>query len=376
MHWQHMALRRELFPVTQTTVFLNNAAESPLNTAFHAKLASYLATALAAPHERPSAVRQEVRAALAGLLGGTPEEYALISSTAQGLNTVAAGVAWRAGDNVVLPGGGEHWSNTFPWLQLESRGVEVRLAPLEADGAVPPEALAALVDARTRVVATAHVSFSSGFRTDLARLSALVKARNAETLLVVDGIQGAGACPLDVAADGVDVYAAGGFKWLLGMPGTGFMYVRAAAQALIAPSSPGMFAADQEVTTAVAYHNDARRYEGGSIAYSLFHAWTAGLAVLQELGVARIYARNMALTSQLLDGLAAKPHVRVLSPVGSEGVRSQILVVTLGSAERNEACGRALLAEGVVVALRAGNVRIAPNFYNSEGEIDRLLELL
>ena len=225
-------------------------------------------------------------------------------------------------------------------------------------------------------MATAHVSFSSGFRCDLARLSALVKARNAETLVVVDGIQGAGACPVNVAEDGVDVYAAAGFKWLLGMPGTGFLYVRASAQARIAPSAPGMFAADQEVTAAVAYHGDARRYEGGSIAYSLFHAWTAGLAVLQELGITRIHARNLALTAQLLDGLAKKPHVRILSPVGSERERSQILVLTLGSAERNEACVRALLAAGVVVALRAGNVRIAPNFFNEEAEIERLLKLL
>jgi len=371
-----MALRRELFPVTARTIFLNNAGESPLSTVFHEKLSAYLATALAAPHERPSTVRQEVRAALASLCGGAPEEYALVTSTAQGLNAVAAGVAWRAGDNVVLPAGGEHWSNIFPWLNLRPRGVEVRRAPLAAAGAGPPEALAALVDARTRVVATAHVSFSSGFRCDLSRLSALVKARNADALLVVDGIQGAGAVPLNVAEDGVDVYAAGGFKWLLGMPGTGFMYVRAAAQQHITPSAPGMFAADQDVTSAVAFHGDARRYEGGSIAYSLFHAWTAGLAVLRELGIARIHARNLALTAQLLQGLAAKPHVRVLSPVGLPGARSQILVLTLGSAERNEACVRALLAAGVVVALRAGNVRVAPNFFNTEAEIERLVELL
>ena len=371
-----MALHRELFPVTQRFAFLNNAAESPLSTPFHEKLAAYLATALAAPQDRPAAVRAEVRAALAALLGGAPTEYALVSSTAQGLNAVASGISWRAGDNVVLPGGGEHWSNTFPWLALQPRGVEVRLAPLDACGAAAPEALAALVDARTRVVATAHVSFSTGHRCDLARLSALVKARNAECLLVVDGIQAAGACPLHVERDGVDAYAAGGFKWLLGMPGTGFLYVRASAQARIAPSAPGMFAADQECATAVAYHQDARRYEGGSLAYSLFHAWTAGLAVLQALGVDRIHARNLKLTGLLLQGLAAKPHVAVLSPVRTEGERSAIVVVTLGSAERNEACVRGLAAAGVVVALRAGNVRIAPNFFNSEEEIERLLEHL
>jgi cysteine desulfurase/selenocysteine lyase len=372
-----MAMRRELFPVTQTTAFLNNAAESPLSTAFHEKLSSYLATALAAPQDRPAAVRAEVRAALAALLGGLPSEYALMSSTAQGLNAVAAGVAWQAGDNCVLPGGGEHWSNTFPWLALQPRGVEVRLAPLDASGAVQPEALAALVDARTRVVAAAHVSFSSGARTDLPRLSALVKAKNAEALVVVDGIQGAGACPLRLGQCGVDAYAAGGFKWLLGMPGTGFLWVSAAAQARIAPTAPGMFSADQACTTApLAYHQDARRYEGGSLAYSLFHAWTAGLAVLQEVGVEAIHARNLALTGLLLQGLAARPHVRVLSPVRAEGERSAIVAVTLGSAERNEACVKGLAAAGVVVALRGGVVRIAVNFFNSEEDIGRLLEHL
>jgi cysteine desulfurase/selenocysteine lyase len=103
-----MALRRELFPVTRRTVWLNSAGESPLSTVVHERLAAYLATALATPHERPAGVRDEVRAALAGLLGGAPDEYALMSSTAQGLNAVAAGVAWAAGDNVVLPASGEH----------------------------------------------------------------------------------------------------------------------------------------------------------------------------------------------------------------------------------------------------------------------------
>ena len=372
-----MALHRDLFPVTQKgTVFLNNAGESPLTTVFHARLCEYLGTALHAPHQRPAAVRAEVRSALAALLGGAPEEYALVSSTAQGINAVAGGIDWQHGDNVVLALDNEHWSNTFPWLNLQARGVEVRSAPLAADGAVPPESLAALVDARTRVVAAAHVSFSSGHRLDLARLSALVKAQNPACLLVVDGIQGAGACPLDLAAAGVDAYAAGGFKWLLGMPGTGFLYVRAGAQALIAPTSPGMFAADQACTQAVAYHGDARRYEGGSLAYSLFHAWAAGLAVLQGLGVARVLERNLALTGLLLQGLAGKPHVRLLSPTATLGVRSQILVVTLGSAEANSQCVARLLEAGIVVALRAGNVRISPNFFNTEEEIAGLLALL
>lgn len=90
----------------------------------------------------------------------------------------------------------------------------------------------------------------------------------------------------EVVEDGVDVYAAAGFKWLLGMPGTGFLYVSKDAQQQIKPTAPGMFAADNgpafagragPLVTSLEYHDDARQYEAGSISYSLFHGWTAGL---------------------------------------------------------------------------------------------------
>jgi cysteine desulfurase/selenocysteine lyase len=367
-----MALHRDLFPVTQQFAFLNNAAESPLNTATHARLAEYLACTLTAPHTKPATVRQQVREHLAALLGGLPEDFALMSGTSQGLNTVAAGVAWEAGDNVVLPEG-EHWNNAFPWFALRERGVEVRVAPLAADGAVLPESIEALVDHRTRLVTTAHVQFATGHRCDIPRLAAIAHRKGA--LLVVDGIQGAGCCPLNLAADGVDVYAAGGFKWLLGAPGTGFLYISKAARARVRPTLPGMFAGGPALTELV-LHGDARQYEGGSIAYALFHGWTAGLALLREVGVGAIFERNQRLTGLLLRGLEGKPHLRLLSPVADPAARSQIVVVTAGSPERNRELCDKLLAQGVVVANRADSVRISPNFYNTEEEIARLLELL
>ena len=97
-----LPLGRDLFPVTQKFAFLNNAAESPLNTATHARIQEYLATALAAPHTRPAAVRAEVRELLAELLGRRSEDFAMMSGTCQGINAVAAGIEWKDGDNVVL----------------------------------------------------------------------------------------------------------------------------------------------------------------------------------------------------------------------------------------------------------------------------------
>lgn len=275
---------RTLFPVTQHAVYLNNAAESPLNTRVRQRLEDYLTLASDAPQDKPS-VREPVRAALCDLFGGRPDEYALVTSTGMGVGMAAAGYGWQPGDNVVLPVD-EHWNSTFPWLALRERGVDVRLVPVDEHQRVQPEAVAARVDNRTRILATTAVRFNTGFRADLKTLSALAHAHGA--LFLVDGIQATGVFPVNVETEGIDILTCAGFKWLLGMPGTGFLYANQQAQEKIKPVLPGMFAADNHLTRDLKYFPDARRYETGTIAYSLFYAWTAGLDLLKEVGIDNI----------------------------------------------------------------------------------------
>jgi cysteine desulfurase / selenocysteine lyase len=361
---------RALFPVTGQCVFLNNAAESPLNIRVRHKLEEYLTLASNEPQNKPS-VRQTVRIALSELFGGIPDEYALVTSTGVGIGIVASGYRWRPGDNMVVPVD-EHWNNTFPWLALRERGIEVRLVPVDQDQRVNPKTVAGMVDDNTRILATAAVRFNTGFRADLKLLSTI--AHNRGALFVVDGIQGAGVFPLNVNEDGIDILACAGFKWLLGMPGTGFLYIGKQAQEAIRPVLPGMFAAADH-TRELHYFPDARRYETGTIAYSLFHAWTAGLEILDEVGVANVHARVLALTDRIIAGLRAK-RIALVSPVEKANERSAILSFTMGSEEDNKRLYEKLMAQKVIIALRAGRIRVSPNFYNTEEEIDRFLELL
>ncbi|MDX9953759.1 MAG: aminotransferase class V-fold PLP-dependent enzyme [Anaerolineae bacterium] len=361
---------RQLFPVTENCVFLNNAAESPLNLRVRQRLDEYLLLASNAPHQKPS-VRTAVRTELAGLVGSMPDEIALVTSTGVGVGIVAAGYPWRPGDNIVLPAD-EHWNNTFPWLALQERGVEVRLVPVDREQRVSPEAIAAQVDQRTRILATAAVRFNTGFRADLKALSAIAHAQGA--LLMVDGIQGLGVFPIHVQEDGIDILASAGFKWLLGLPGTGFLYVNAKAQEKIKPVLPGMFAAEDD-TRELHYFPDARRYETGTIAYAFFHAWIAGLKLLQEVGIPQIHARVLALTDRIIAGLRAK-RISIASPVEKASERSAIISFTLETREANQELYRKLTANGVIVAPRDGRLRVSPNFFNTEAEIDRFLDLL
>ena len=361
---------RNLFPVHKNSIFLNNAAESPLNTKVRQKLEEYLSLVSDEPQNKPL-VRNTVRSGLSKLFGGTIDEYALVTSTGVGIGIVASGYNWKKGDNVVVPVD-EHWNNTFPWLALQERGIEVRFAPVDEDQRVNPETIAGLVDDNTRILATTAVRFNTGFRADLKLLSSIAHSKGA--LFMVDGIQGSGVFPLNVENDGIDILACGGFKWLLGMAGTGFLYVNKAAQVRIKPVLPGMYAAENHMRL-LEYLPDARKYETGTIAYSLFHAWTAGLDLLYEIGIANIHSRILELTDKLIDGLRSK-EITIVSPVDEIGERSALISFTVGAEEANKELYEKLMSKNVIVALRDGRIRVSPNFFNTEDEIDQFLDLI
>jgi cysteine desulfurase / selenocysteine lyase len=361
---------RASFPVTEQLVFMNNAAESPLSLPVRRRLDEYLDRAALSPDGRPPA-RHPLRPLLSRLLGGLPEEYALVTSTGVGIGLVAEGYAWAPGDNVVVPAD-EHWNNTFPWLALRDRGVDVRIVPVATDQRVDPASVADRVDGQTRMVAVAAVRHQSGFRADLPLLSRIAHDRGA--LFVVDGVQAAGVVPLNVEQDGIDVLACAGFKWLLGLHGTGFLYVRRSVWDRIRPVLPGMFSAEDNLTE-LRWLQSAQRYETGSLAYALFHAWTAGLEMILEIGVPAIHSRALELTTRLVDGLRTQG-MTVVSPVESRHERSAIVAFTAGSPEANRAIQTRLAARNIVISLRSGRCRVSPAFYNTEAEIDRLLDAL
>ncbi len=107
---------RSLFPITKEVVYLNSASQSPLNTLVNDRLQAHLKTELN-PVGKRGFDRENIRFLLSKLLGGSSEEYALVTSTGVGIGIVAQGLDLKKGDNILIPER-EHWNNTFPWLQL------------------------------------------------------------------------------------------------------------------------------------------------------------------------------------------------------------------------------------------------------------------
>lgn len=355
---------RSYFPVTKKYTFFNNAAESPMHTLCRSAVDNFYDLACNSPQKKPN-IRWDIRENLAKLLGGTSNEYALVTSTGIGTGIVAAGIEWQTGDNIVLPEN-EHRNNLYPWINLQKKGVELRFVPVAENGYISLSDFESLIDSNTKLVAVAAVRFNSGFRISLKALSEIVHRHNA--LFLVDGIQAAGVVPLNVDEMNIDILCSAGFKWLLGLPGTGFLYVKKEVQHLIQPVIPGMFAADSSDETLV-FHRDARKYETGSLAYSQFYGWLEGLKLLESIGIEHIYSRILYITDLIIDGLKQR-NIPIFTPIDKPSERSAILFCSFGGYDLNETIANQLKDKGIIIAVRDGKCRISPSFYNTKEEVE------
>ena len=379
MSW-NPAEARALFPVTRRYAYFNAAANAPLADPVRRAIHGYVEDlgAHGSLHYRDwFRATAETRESAARLLGAAPEEIAFVRNTSEGINVVANGLRLGAGDSVVLVRG-DFPANVHPWKRLEEDGVDVRLVEPDEWNRVTPAQIEAACDATTRVASVSWVSFTNGFRLDVAELGARLHARG--VLLFVDAIQGLGVLPIDLRSAEVDFLAADAHKWLLAPEGIGLFYVRRDRLDALGMTFKSWLSVRDPFENArydSPLHPDARRFEYATPNTAGIFALQAALALLNDWGVDAIAAHVRELTDALVDGLAARGY-RVRSPRG-DGEWSGIVAFDLGDGAPPDALPRvfaALDAAGVQVAGRGGLVRVAVHLYNDRSDVERLLDAL
>lgn len=371
---EKLAAIRAQLPALARGVYLNNGTTGPLPVPAAEAMQAALARELGQGRADPTyfaevfALTRDLRAALAGLLGATPEEIALTASTTEGMNLAVLSLRWRPGDEVITVTT-EHPGGLFPVHVLRRRyGVTVRMADLNTPGWDPVEAVRRVITPRTRLIAISHVAWGTGELYPIADLAALAHRHGA--LLAVDGAQGAGAVRLDLRSTEVDFYSFPGQKWLLGPEGTGGLYVRAGAQPDLLPVFAGYFTAQAHHAHDFLPHPDARRFEwGGRHPVALAGLLAAVRWLTREVGLGWATARIQALAARLRRLLGEVPGLRVVTPDRHAG----LVTVQFGGIEP-ETAARELLRQGFwirSVPVPRG-VRVSCGFYNTEEEIDRI----
>ena len=366
---------RRLFNVRRKYVYLNHAAVSPFSApvarAIKRQVDEQAAHGVCA-EDLWDARAEEARPEAARLLNAKPAEIAFVDNTSHGLNLFARGIKWKKGDNVVLPKV-EFPANVYPWLSLREKGVRLKFVP-ERDGRIHVEDIERMMDRRTRVVAISFVEFSSGYRNDLRAIGKICRERGC--YLVVDGIQGVGALRLDVKHCFIDGLSCGGHKWLLAPQGTGIFYFSSRVLGELSHPMPGwMSVVDWGDYYRFDYNlfPDSRRYESAQKNYLGITGLLESIKIMNRLGISDIERRIIALTDHLCD-LLKKRGLHVVSPRG-RGEKSGIVSFFTGDHEA-EAVAERLLRKGFVTAARQGRIRVSPHFYNTFGEIERLVKAL
>jgi L-cysteine/cystine lyase len=350
---------RAAFGVFERKAYLNAGTCGPLPAAAMRALGEVLVSATAegrssAYFQGLLAKREELRAAYAGLLHAEPENVALTTCTSEGIVRVLAGLELEPGDEI-LTCLDEHPGLLGPLSAARAqRGLEVRTVAFED--------LADAVTADTKLVACSHVSWVDG------RLAPDFTGLDVPVLL--DGAQGIGAVPVDVAALGCAFYAGSGQKWLCGPVGTGTLWVAPEwNERVAAPGPVYLNLADAKAGLDAVPKPTAARHDTYAQSLEATAAALASLDTLAAFGWAELHERAATLAETLVTMLAETG--RELAP------RSRTTLVSWKDPDAAATRDR-LAAAGVVIRDLPGTglLRASVGAWNDESDLERLVSAL
>jgi selenocysteine lyase/cysteine desulfurase len=371
--------RRREFPVCEKKIFLSHAAVSPLPRRVGEAMQRYLDAAMRDDQEGIGyeGILRETRKLAARLIGAGPDEIAFVNSTSMGLSLVAAGLPWQAGDNVVCYRD-DYPANVYPWMNLRQRGVDVRFVEPSRYGNVTVADLERVLDGRTRLVSLASAHFVSGWRLDVEAIGRFLRGRG--VLFCLDGIQTFGA--MNTPVEWVDFASADAHKWMLGPLGAAILYVRRPHWDALRPVLLGahnVLCPDYITQDRIVLRSGAMRYEPGSFNLVGIVGMREALKMILGTGLAMVEQRVLELSARIRAGGVAKGYEPV-GPGRDDNMRTGIISFRQTGDGLKETWER-LTGKGVVCSLRRSReggraLRFSPHFYNTEAEIDQLIERL
>lgn len=337
--------------------------------------------------------KHDVRVAAADYLGGGPDHIALTDSTTMGIALVYHGLPLRPGQEI-LTTDHDYYATHEALRQVSDRtGATIRRIalfdrPEDASAGQIVDRIRQAITPRTRVLALTWVHSSTGMKLPMQPIAEAVREANrgraeADRVLVgLDGVHGFGVEDAEAGDLGCDFFMAGCHKWLFGPRGTGIVWARPEAWAMLRPMIPSFM--DDASWNAWARRTDppgpttaARMSPGGFKPFE--HQWAVAdaFAFHQEIGKARIAERTHALSRQLKEGLAGMAHVRLLTPQADD-LSAGIICFDVEGLSPEGVVDR--LAERDIVATTTPYAvtypRLTPGIYNTSAEIETVLRAI
>lgn len=316
--------------------------------------------------EMPVTVGDEI----APLIGAGAGEVAMVPTVTLSQVAVLTALEYSPARDGVVMTALDFPSVRYAIDQMAPRlGARVVVVPSDDGITIDVERLCAAIDERTRLVAISHVLFRSASIMDVQRVCAHAHAVGA--VVSLDAYHAVGVIPVDVRAIGCDFYSGGVLKWLCGGPGGCFLWASPEMSALHAPALTGWQAHARPFAFAdqMDYAAGAWRWLGGTPVVPALYANVEGPRVLRRVGMEGVRAKSVRQTARLVELADARGYA-VSAPRDAAARGGTVAFDVPHAAE----VARALLARDVVIDYRPGaGIRVAPHFYTSDAEVDRVV---
>ncbi|HEY5489991.1 MAG TPA: aminotransferase class V-fold PLP-dependent enzyme [Gemmatimonadaceae bacterium] len=316
--------------------------------------------------EMPLKVGDEI----APLLGAGAGEVAMVPTVTLAQVSVLTALDYTPARDAVVMTALDFPSVRYAIEQMAPRlGARVVVVPGEDGVTVDVDRLCATIDERTRLVAISHVLFRSASILDVQRICAHAHAVGA--VVSLDAYHAVGVIPVDVRAIGCDFLSGGVLKWLCGGPGGCFLWSSPEMSARYAPALTGWQAHAHPFVFAdqMDYASGAWRWLGGTPVVPALYTALEGPRLLRRAGIGAVRAKSVHQTARLIE-LADARGYPVSASRDAAWRGGTVAFDTPHAAE----VARALLARDVVIDYRPGaGIRVAPHFYTSDDEIERVV---
>ena len=376
---------RQQIPLLSKNVYLDNAGAGPPPSSVHDAMRSFLDDWRDYGEKWEAWLLEIVKARelFARLINASVSEVACTPSVSYGLAAIGNALPLHRGQNIVVselnfP------TNVYIWQSMRRKGLLSEVRVLKAkNGEVPITDFEKAIDDNTTAVSLDYVSWINGCREDVKAITQTAHSHGA--LMLVDAFHALGVMPVDVRKLGVDILTSGTYKWLMGPHGTAFLYVKGDVLEQLEPSTVGWHGISDSVVarvlskqetfgrpfdlTEVNPAKDATRFEWGTWSVITVVGAKAALEFTLRYSPQEREPMVERLNERLVDGLRKKGK-HITSPL-EKNRRSGIVTFQMDDAAE---VSRKLQQEHITVAPRVNTLRVSPHFYNTDREVDTLLE--
>ena len=332
-----------------------------------------------------------IKKALAGYVGGDPQEICLTSNTTGGLAMTYHGLRIRA-DQEIVTTEHDHYAHHESIRYAAARsGAGVRYVALydEPANATAGEMTARLeraITPKTRAVGVTWVHSSSGVKVPVAAMAEVVARANRgraaadRCLFIVDGVHGFANQDVDVAKLGCDFFASGTHKWLLAPRGTGFLWGRKDVWPELRPTIPSFDPEETETWSAWMDRTPLPPTQasfispGGFVAFEHLLAVPAAVELHRTIGRDRVAARIRELNGSFREGASRIAGLTLHTPRDPE-VSGGISCIEMAGLKSDELETR-LAAKKIrasAALYKVSYVRVAAGIMNGPEDVEKAL---